>query len=312
VGYVQSGKTLSFTTVIALARDNQIPIVVVVAGTSIPLFNQTIERLLEDLQVNAFDGPPRWLHIRNPDIGSRQIIQNAINSWRNPNRTEALKPTLLLTVMKQHQRLANLNALLVELDLLGVPALVVDDEADQASLNNQVNRGRQSTTYSELLALRDRLPHHTFLQYTATPQAPLLINIGDVLSPQFVSVLEPGDGYVGGLEFFGGNRQYTRVIPADQVPSADSPITEPPETLLDALRVFFIGVSAGIPSWGRDNPNRSMLVHPTRTTQEHFEYFDSIQAIRVGWVRILRLPETDPDRRELEQIPVDFTHSQRA
>src|ERR1700722_12153514 len=55
VGYVQSGKTLSFTTVIALARDNGVPIVVVVAGTAENLFNQTIERLLEDLQVNSFD-----------------------------------------------------------------------------------------------------------------------------------------------------------------------------------------------------------------------------------------------------------------
>lgn len=68
VGYVQSGKTLSFTTVIALARDNQMPMVIVVAGTSENLFNQTIERLLEDLQVNAFDGPPRWQH----ESGHRQ------------------------------------------------------------------------------------------------------------------------------------------------------------------------------------------------------------------------------------------------
>lgn len=173
VGYVQSGKTLSFTTVIALARDNQLPLVIVVAGTAENLFNQTIERLLEDLQVNAFDGPPRWRHVRNPDTGSRQIIQSTLDDWRNPNVPQAEKATLLLTVMKQHQRLNNLNALLAQLDLRGVPALVIDDEADQASLNTRVNRGEESTTYQRLLALRDQLPHHTFLQYTATPQAPL-------------------------------------------------------------------------------------------------------------------------------------------
>src|SRR6185437_13399133 len=121
VGYVQSGKTLSFTTVIALARDNQIPVVIVIAGTSIKLFDQTIERLLEDLQVNAFDGPPRWLHLRNPDTGSRQIVQNALNNWRNPDIPRAEKPTLLLTVMKQYQRLSSLNLLLSELGLQGVP-----------------------------------------------------------------------------------------------------------------------------------------------------------------------------------------------
>jgi hypothetical protein len=113
VGYVQSGKTLSFTTVIALARDNGIPIVIVVAGTAENLFNQTIERLLEDLQVNSFDGPPRWVHLRNPGVGNRQTIQNAIDDWRNPNLPTVEKATLLITVMKQHQRLGQLNEVLV-------------------------------------------------------------------------------------------------------------------------------------------------------------------------------------------------------
>src|SRR5215472_6638281 len=45
VGYVQSGKTLSFTTVIGLARDNGFPLVIVVAGTSLPLLRQSTQRL---------------------------------------------------------------------------------------------------------------------------------------------------------------------------------------------------------------------------------------------------------------------------
>lgn len=302
VGYVQSGKTLSFTTVIALARDNNIPIVVVVAGTSVPLFDQTVGRLLGDLQVDAFDGPPRWIHVKNPGLGNRQTVENAIANWRDPSVPQAEKATLLLTVMKHHQRLDNLNQLLAGLNLTGVPVVVVDDEADQASLNNAVNRGEESTTYGQLLSLINRLPNHTFLQYTATPQAPLLINIGDILSPEFVDVLEPGDGYVGGEEFFGGNRQFTRIIPQNEIPSADNPLLDVPETLLRALRVFFIGVSAGRPTWGPTNPNRSMLVHPSRTTEEHFQYFSSIQQIKDEWVRILRLPETDPDRREIVQL----------
>jgi hypothetical protein len=65
-------------------------------------------------------------------------------------------------------------------------------------------------------------------RYTATPQAPLLINIADILSPEFVDVLEPGDGYVGGVEFFGGNRQFTRVIPQAEIPSADNPLLDVP------------------------------------------------------------------------------------
>ncbi|WP_370101474.1 Z1 domain-containing protein [Bradyrhizobium yuanmingense] len=302
VGYVQSGKTLSFTTVIALARDNGIPVVIVVAGTAENLFNQTIERLLEDLQVNSFDGPPRWLHLRNPGVGNRQTIQNAINRWRNPNLPAAEKGTLLITVMKQHQRLGQLNEVLGQLNLAGVPALLIDDEADQASLNTRVRTGQESTTYTRLIQLREILPHLTYLQYTATPQAPLLINIADVLSPEFTQVLDVGPDYVGGSDFFGQNQQYTRVIPQDEVPSRDNPIIDPPNTLLEALQIFFIGVSAGrIQGWDRDNPNRSMLVHPSRTTLEHFQYFQSIQTVKDQWAAILALPDADPDKQELVQ-----------
>jgi hypothetical protein len=232
-----------------------------------------------------------------------------LDAWRDPEVPQNEKPTLLLTVMKHHQRLDNLNELLAMFDLSGVPAIVIDDEADQASLNTKVNRGEESTTYDRLLTLRERLPHLTYLQYTATPQAPLLINIIDALSPDFDEVLEPGDGYVGGQEFFGGNRRLTRVIPISEVPSADNPITEPPDTLLEALRVFFVGVSAGRPTWGPANPNRSMLVHPTRTTLEHYQYFQNIQAIKDAWVQTLELPDTDPDKRDLLD---DFQEAHRS
>jgi hypothetical protein len=130
-------------------------------------------------------------------------------------------------------------------------------------------------------ALLDQLPANERLP--SFPIWAMEFNIIDVLSPEFVEVLDLGDGYVGGIDFFGGNRQFARVILADEVPSAENHITEPPESLLEALRVFFIGVSAGRPTWGRMNPNRSMLVHPSRTTLEHFQYFQSIQFIKDEW-----------------------------
>src|ERR1017187_10113314 len=51
VGYVQSGKTMSFETVAALARDNAFQMVIVIAGTSNPLFEQSTGRLRRDLRL---------------------------------------------------------------------------------------------------------------------------------------------------------------------------------------------------------------------------------------------------------------------
>jgi hypothetical protein len=98
--------------------------------------------------------------------------------------------------------LQHLIAVLSRLDLQRTPTIIIDDEGDQAGLNTQVNQGTQSTTYARLLALKACIPHHSYLQYTATPQAPLLINLVDILSPDFAEVLTPGHGYVGGADFF--------------------------------------------------------------------------------------------------------------
>jgi hypothetical protein len=123
--------------------------------------------------------------------------------------------------------------------LTAAAALIIDDEADQAGLNNQVRRNRRSPTYRQLLSLRDALPHHSYLQYTATPQAPLLINVIDVLSPRFAKVLTPGDGYVGGRELFLDRASQVREIPTTDIGSAENPLVAPPETLLEAMRLFF-------------------------------------------------------------------------
>src|SRR5258707_1443183 len=52
IGYVQSGKTLSFTTVATLACDNNYPMVIVITGISDPLFNQSPGRLRKDLNLS--------------------------------------------------------------------------------------------------------------------------------------------------------------------------------------------------------------------------------------------------------------------
>ena len=302
VGYVQSGKTLSFTTVMALARDNHYRLVIVVAGTSKPLLDQSTQRLRRDLLVGEVEGGLRWVTYTNPadNENNRRYIQQTLHEWRDPQVPASERATVLITVMKNHRHMANLVSLLQRLELAGVPTLIIDDEADQASLNTLVNRGRESTTYRRLLELRNVIPCHTFLQYTATPQAPLLINIIDALSPEFVEVLEPGEDYVGGKMFFGETRGLTRVIPPEEIPSDDDPLVEPPPSLLDALRVFLVGVAVGLMQ-GRSaqNARRSMLVHPSQKTAQHQEYRRWIGRVFDEWQRLLDLPETDPDRMDL-------------
>jgi hypothetical protein len=299
VGYVQSGKTLSFTTVIGLARDNGFPLVIVVAGNKDNLLTQSHKRLAHDLDVDGGDGLPAWIMEKNPRLQGgqyEQLLRQTVSNWSDSTRDDDEKPTLLLTVLKQNQRLQGLTSLLRRMDLRGVPALVIDDEADHASLNIKVNQGEESTTYTRLRELRDALPFHTFLQYTATPQAPLLINIADTLSPDFVRVLDPGDGYVGGKEFFAPGSRYVEVIPAGDIPPNDALPVDPPDSFLRAMRVFFVGLAASIIGGGG---RRSMLIHPARERLVHKESAEWATAAKDEWSSALTAAPSDSDHTDV-------------
>jgi Z1 domain-containing protein len=298
VGYVQSGKTMSFTTATALARDNGFAIVIVIAGTSIPLTEQSRERLRRDLRIDRRDDRC-WRHLHNPRVDNRDhaSIEMTLADWRDSDVPQRERSSVLITVMKNHRHLDNLTEVLRQVDLRGIPVLIFDDEADQAGLNNLVNQGEESTTYQRLLALKQAVPHHTFLQYTATPQGPLLINLIDVLSPAFAATLTPGPDYTGGQHFFLGQQTFVRLISPTDIPSKTNVLHEPPESLLDALRIFFLGAASGtIRESGHGN--RSMMVHPSQRTGGHGQYFDWVSAIRDAWLAVLR-DLNDPDYVEL-------------
>ena len=296
IGYVQSGKTLSFTSVAALANDNEYQIVIIIAGTSIPLSEQSFERMKKDLRVDTrFDR--KWTIIKN--AGSHEdtdLIHMKLDQWADPTFPRENCSTLLITVMKNGSRLRNLTNLLSDLNLKGVPTLIIDDESDQASLNTRarananagedVNEGEASTIYRRINELRAVFPHHTFLQYTATPQANLFINILDRLSPNFIKLLTPGDGYTGGNVFFVQNPNLVRRIPDIEIPSNHNPVHEPPESLLFALKIFFLGVVVG--EIKRDQRNRSMMVHPSRLTNSQSIFFTWIRNICESWKTLLQ------------------------
>ena len=300
VGYVQSGKTTSFETVAAMARDNGFQMVIIVAGTSNPLLDQSTGRVRRDLRLDNQNRARNWTHFQNPehDHLTVQTLSSVFEDWRDQHTPDTFKSTVLITVLKHHLRLSNLTKLLQAVCMDRVPVLVIDDEADQASLNTEVSHGDESSTYSRLMEMRNVLPLHTYLQYTATPQAPLLVSIVDSLSPNFVEVLTPGDAYVGGREFFEDNQNLVRTIPDTEVPTDDNPINEPPESLLKALRIFMVGVAAGLNQDGNTG-NRSMLVHPSYRTAQHQEYYNWVSNTFENWKRILELRDTDPDKQEL-------------
>lgn len=299
IGYVQSGKTMSFTAVTALARDNGYQMVIVIAGTSTNLLEQSTERLKKELRLETRDDR-QWQFFESRKFNQTYYtkFRDTLKDWKDLAIPREQKKTILLTVMKHHGHLRDVRSVLAKLDLTHVPVLIVDDEADQASLNAKVRKGNTSATYERIVSLRECFPVHTFLQYTATPQAPLLINIIDVLSPRFVNVVTPGRAYRGAKTFFLDRPELATVIPDDELPSGQREELGPPESLKVAMQIFFLGVACGlVRDAGRGN--RSMLVHPSHKTIPHTYFHTWIERMRARWQRELDLPDSNPDKQDL-------------
>lgn len=312
IGYVQSGKTASFTTMSALARDNGFAITILISGSSTTLFNQSNKRLIKDLGLEGASSP--WVFISNPTKDSAyQSLLGTLTEWFDESIPKKCCKSIFITVMKNHVHLRNLVDLLNALDerFHALPTLIVDDESDQASLNTESQRNsrsgesRVSSTYRRIVQLKAIFSRLFFLQYTATPQANLLINIADALSPDFHFLLQPGSDYIGGKFFFDDSNRigYIRDIPAAQIPQSPGDQLHPPQQLIDALGIFLIGVAAELHKFyrleKRPEGNRSMLVHPARETDMHIEYFNWVKNVLDTWRDLLGYGDEDLDKQDL-------------
>jgi hypothetical protein len=122
-----------------------------------------------------------------------------------------------------------------------------------------------------------------------------------MLSPKFVALLTPGPAYTGGKTFFEKDFRLIRPIHAREVPSKDQDLTEPPGSLLDAMRIFSLGVAAGHKGGeqGTRGKNRSLMVHPSKVTEQHANYGLWVRHIQKYWAMALHSTQADLDRKML-------------
>ena len=91
LGKVQSGKTLSYTSVVALGVDNGYRITVVLAGTKNPLLEQSYNRLCNDLEARR----PSVTPFRNPLPQDAEVIRSVLHGGGH----------VLIVVLKNRKRL---------------------------------------------------------------------------------------------------------------------------------------------------------------------------------------------------------------
>lgn len=305
IGYVQSGKTMSFTTLTALAIDNGFRIIIYFAGIKNNLLEQTTKRLKKDLLTES-DNSRFFKVYQSPSIKTNGHID--IKGALKLNR----KPAILITVLKHTKHISELTEIFKTIEVLEAlgnnGVLIIDDEADQASLNTYTRKNSKSedweddefsSTYASILDLRASLPNHSYIQYTATPQAPLLINIMDLLSPKFHVVLTPGKAYTGGKTFFEDNTDLIKTIPDLEVyHHKHNPLSECPQSLIEALQLFLMGTAIVVNIQEKEN-FLSMMIHADREQDASKKFYNWVSNIIDNWSNRLALPDNDPSKIEL-------------
>lgn len=278
MGSVQSGKTASMLGSAAMSMDAAVDIVVVLAGTRLSLWQQTLDRIAEQLDAGPDSSARSRRRLLVPTVPPTESVPTAdryrIASARARRMLGRGAPTVIVALKHprhiQEVSSAIAQSVFPEVAALSRPVhmLVIDDEADDGSvLDAAVEAGLDPSTANlkqipRAIADLWSPPTHavpenffaTYVGYTATPQANFL---QDELNPLFprdflVALRTPLDrGQIEprsstyteprGLSAYytGGETYYTRGREAELcMPTAGTS-----EDLADALRGFLVAAA---------------------------------------------------------------------
>ncbi|SEH04939.1 Z1 domain protein [Candidatus Venteria ishoeyi] len=165
-------------------------------------------------------------------------------------------------------------------DLDKLPLLLIDDEADHASINTNKEDEDPTSTNKHIRELLGLFEQSSYLGYTATPFANIFVDpdtddemLKDDLFPRdFIISLDAPSNYAGAVRIFedDGDLDIVREVDdyGDILPlrhkKHEFPKTLPP-SLYEALRVFIL-VKAARNLRGQRNSHNSMLINISRFT----------------------------------------------
>lgn len=262
VGYIQSGKTANYTGLICKAADAGYKLIIVLAGVHNDLRDQTQQRI-----DSGFIGTKKAEEVKEPvgvglislehkelrkeiPLEVNCLTSSTINGdFKKPNSQNRLNISpngspYCLVVKKNVSVLKNLNEWIDDLavgsripgKVLDIPLLLIDDEADHASLNTRKyekseNQGENDITSTNkyIRAILHKFQKSAYVGYTATPYANVFIDPdaksekygADIFPRNFIISMPEPPGYFGSNIVFGkeaiadDDDFYPGIVPVD-------------------------------------------------------------------------------------------------
>ncbi|SHE66809.1 Z1 domain-containing protein [Schwartzia succinivorans] len=308
-GDVQSGKTAHYIGLINKAYSAGYKIIIVLTGMQNSLRSQTQARVDEEVlgyeTSNEISFEEQLKQnvigvgtvIPNADVGPLQSITNRDEKgdFNKKLSTGSFMPPFIIITKKVSSVLKYIISSLSKNTITKVingkkiipasyPALIIDDEADQASINTKdVEKTDNPSTINGLIRkLLNLFECKSYVGYTATPFANIFIPYRtdddiygkDLFPKDFIAKAPRPELYVGAREFFGLGEEEIKPMPLMRMISAgqsflsqgtkkDDYVGELPSELKEAIKFFFISTAIRNLRGQRNKPN-TMLIHIVR------------------------------------------------
>lgn len=313
LGDIQSGKTSNYIAVMNKAADVGYKVIILLTGTIESLRRQTQERVDE-----GFIGRSSKAYLqRNSQtikkgVGSKDSRRFATgfttesSDFRaaavrsmNASLSNMTNEPVVFVLKKNSKTLQNLIGWLEDYNadnkgVIDLPLLLIDDEADNASINTRADND-PTTINKHIRRLLELFTKSSYIGVTATPFANIFIlpektedMLNDDLFPaDYIYALDPPTNYIGGNEIFGDDAAFSgSLMPIDDAQEffpykhkQDTVLYGLPESLYSALRYFLLAnVVRDIN--GDLTAHRSMLVNVSRYTKVQ----EQVSKLIVEWL----------------------------
>ncbi len=346
LGDVQSGKTATYTAICNKAADAGYKVIIVLAGMMENLRVQTQERLdaefvgldskysldkkadnaMRNIPVGVGKIPPLRPEKRITRFTSVTVDFNkGILKSMGLNLND-LNGTALFVVKKNKSVLNNLQKWLTkDEEILDLPMLLIDDEADNASVNTNSEEKDPTAINKAINKILRSFKQATYLGITATPFANIFINpdiaedgaAKDLFPKDFLTVLPTPDNYIGADKIFGNGyeedwhirssakydssiikilndeQQYYYVF-KHKKDLADE-LTDLPPSLYEAIQYFVLATAVSDLRFD-NSEHRTMMVNVSRFTDVQNVTADLIESY---------LNQLKSDVENYSQLPID-------
>jgi Z1 domain. len=339
LGDVQSGKTANYTAICNKAADTGYRVIIILAGMMENLRQQTQERLDTEFsgRMSQYLLDPKQ-EIENVPVGVGKYGQDkrietftSVTKDFDKNILKALNlslhsvnSTVVFVIKKNKSILNNLIRWLKNNNTdargaIDLPMLLIDDEADNASVNTKKEDEDPTAINDAIRRLLKLFRQASYLGITATPYANIFINPdtteemrGDDLFPRdFIYSLSPPTNYIGAESIFGEEASFKDSLEELSPQEMDvffpfnhkkgHPVTELPPSMREAIAYFML-INGIRDLRGDTTAHRSMMIHVSRFTNVQNQIRDLVNAlvieVRSELQNFSRLSEVESDSIE--------------